>query len=71
MNAVVGSQYGDTTEAAESLIVQLHSQGKLTKPRPENLKIQHENKILKANAHFTCVGTLDLSIDTKNVCANL
>jgi hypothetical protein len=49
MSALVGSQYTATTGAAESLIAQLHSQGKLTKPRPENRKIRHENEILKAN----------------------
>jgi hypothetical protein len=30
MSAVVGSQYGATTGAAESLIAQLHSHDKLT-----------------------------------------
>jgi hypothetical protein len=49
MNAIVGSLYGSTTEAAESLIAQLHSQGKLTKPRRENRKIRHEIEILIAN----------------------
>jgi hypothetical protein len=37
------------TIAADSLISQLHWQGKLTTPRRENRKIQHENEILKAN----------------------
>jgi hypothetical protein len=37
------------TEAEESLIAQLYSQGKLTTPRHENQKFQHENEILKAN----------------------
>jgi hypothetical protein len=32
------SQYGTTTEAAESLIAQLYSQGKLTTPSCENKK---------------------------------
>jgi hypothetical protein len=41
--------YGATTIAAESLIAQLHSQGKLTTPRRENRKIRHEIKTLKAN----------------------
>jgi hypothetical protein len=36
-------------EAAESLIAQLHSQGKLITPRRENRKIRHEIEILKAN----------------------
>jgi hypothetical protein len=45
MSAVEGSQYGATTGAAKSLIAQLHSQGKLTTPRRENRKIQHENEI--------------------------
>jgi hypothetical protein len=49
MSAVVGSQYGATTGAAESLIAQLHSQGKLTKPRRENKQNRHENEILKGN----------------------
>jgi hypothetical protein len=49
MSAVVGSQYGATTGAAESLIAQLHSQGKLTTPSRENRKIRHENEIFKAN----------------------
>jgi hypothetical protein len=40
---------GYTTGAAESLIAQLHPQGKLTTPRRENQKIWHENEILKAN----------------------
>jgi hypothetical protein len=51
MTAVVDSQYGATTVAAESLIAQLHTQGKLTTPRRENRKIQHEIEILKANKH--------------------
>jgi hypothetical protein len=49
MSAIVGSQYGTTTVAAESLIAQLHSQGKLTTPRRENLKIRHEIEMFKAN----------------------
>jgi hypothetical protein len=51
MSAVVGSQYGATAGAAESLRAQLQSQGKLTKPRRENKKIPRENYILKANEH--------------------
>jgi hypothetical protein len=51
MSTVVGSQYGDTTVAAESL----DSQGKLTMLRRENLKIRHENEILKANEHASYV----------------
>jgi hypothetical protein len=39
----------DMTEAAESLIAQLYSQGKLTKPRRKNRRIRHENKILKVS----------------------
>jgi hypothetical protein len=35
--------------AAERLIDQLHSQGKLTRPRRENRKIRHKNEISKAN----------------------
>jgi hypothetical protein len=49
MKAVVDTHYGATTVAAESLIGQLHSQGKLTTPRRENRKIGHEIEILKAN----------------------
>jgi hypothetical protein len=48
MSAVLSSQYGATTVAAESLRAQLHSQGKLTTPRRENRKIRHELEILKA-----------------------
>jgi tRNA A37 threonylcarbamoyladenosine modification protein TsaB len=47
MSAALGSQYGDTTVAAESLIAQLNSQGKLTSPIRENRKIRHEIEILK------------------------
>jgi menaquinone-dependent protoporphyrinogen IX oxidase len=43
------SQNGATKEAAESLIAQLHSQGKLTTLRRENRKIRHEIENLKAN----------------------
>jgi hypothetical protein len=39
MSAVVGSQYGATTGAAESLIAQLHSQGKLTTQRRDNRQV--------------------------------
>jgi hypothetical protein len=48
MSAVLSSQYGATTGAAESLRAQLHSQGTLTTPRRENRKIRHEIEILKA-----------------------
>jgi hypothetical protein len=50
MCAVVVSQYGAMTEAAESL-AQLYSQTQsyLTTPGRKNLKILHKNKILKAN----------------------
>jgi hypothetical protein len=34
----VGSQYGATTEATESLIAQLDSKAELTMPRSENKK---------------------------------
>jgi hypothetical protein len=51
MSAVVGSQYGAKTVAAESLIAKLDSQGKLTTPRRENRKLRYENEILKANKH--------------------
>jgi hypothetical protein len=49
MSPVLGSQYGATAEAAERIIAQLHSQGKITTPRCENRKIRHEIKNLKAN----------------------
>jgi hypothetical protein len=55
MSAVMGSQDGATTEAAESLIAQLDSHGKLTTPRRKNRKIWHENEILKANEHASYV----------------
>jgi hypothetical protein len=47
MSPVVGSQYGATAGAAESLIAQLNSQSKLITPRRENRKIQQENEIKK------------------------
>jgi hypothetical protein len=49
------SHYGATTVAAESIIAQLDSQGKLTTPWRKNLKIWHKNKILKANEHLSYV----------------
>jgi hypothetical protein len=49
MRAVVDSQNGATTLAAESLIAQLHSQGKVTTPSRKNLKIRYEIEILKEN----------------------
>jgi hypothetical protein len=55
MIAVVSAQYGAITVAAESLLVQLDSQDKLTTPRRENWKIRHENEILKANEHASYV----------------
>jgi hypothetical protein len=48
------------TAAAESLIAQLHSQGKLTTSRRENKKIQHKIKILKANEHTPHVYKLQI-----------
>jgi hypothetical protein len=66
MSAVVGSQYGATAGAAESLRAQLHSQGKLTTQRHENRKIRHENAIFTANEYApACAQTSDLSFDTK------
>jgi hypothetical protein len=53
--AVVNSQYGATTVAAESLIDQLHSQGKPITPSRENRKIRHEIEILKANENDSYV----------------
>jgi hypothetical protein len=55
MSASLGSQYGATTVAAESLIAQLNSQGNLTTPRRENLKILQEIEILKAKEPTTYV----------------
>jgi hypothetical protein len=49
MSSLVGSQYGAMAEAAESLIAELYSQGKLTQTRRENKKIRDENEIVKAN----------------------
>jgi hypothetical protein len=47
-NSITGATgAGAMTEAAESLIDQLHSQGKLTTPRHKNRKIRHEIEILK------------------------
>jgi hypothetical protein len=37
------SQYGATTEAAESLMAEIISQSKLARPRRENRKIRYEN----------------------------
>jgi hypothetical protein len=48
------------TKAAESLIAQLHSQGKLTTPRHKNKKNWHEIKILKANEHTMHVNKLQI-----------
>jgi hypothetical protein len=45
LRIVVNTKHGATKEATESLIAQLHSQGKLTTPRHENWKIRHENEI--------------------------
>jgi hypothetical protein len=64
MSPVVGSQYGAMTEAVESLIAQLYSQGKLTTPRCENPKIRKLNFKCKWTRSL-CVGTSDLSNDTK------
>jgi hypothetical protein len=49
MITIVGSYYGATTEAVESLIAHLHSQGKLTMPRREDQIIRNEIKMLKPN----------------------
>jgi hypothetical protein len=53
MSPVVGSQYGATTEASESIIAQIVLQSELAAPRRENQKILHENEILKANERAT------------------
>jgi hypothetical protein len=44
---VVGSQYGATAEAAESLIAQIKSQSKLATLRRKKRKIRYENEINK------------------------
>jgi hypothetical protein len=46
--AALGFQYGAMTVAAEILIAQLNSQGKLTTAWHKNRKIQYENELLKA-----------------------
>jgi hypothetical protein len=51
MSPIEESQYGATTEAAESLIAQLYSQNKLATLRRKNRKIQYKTVILKANEH--------------------
>jgi hypothetical protein len=48
------------TGAAESLIAQLHSQGKLTAPKCKNRKIRHENEILKAKKRLHTVYELQI-----------
>jgi demethoxyubiquinone hydroxylase (CLK1/Coq7/Cat5 family) len=61
MSAVVGYQYdGATTVAAENLIAQLHSQGKLTTLRRKNRKIRYEIEVLKANEHAPHVYKLQI-----------
>jgi hypothetical protein len=55
--------YGATTGAAESLIAQLHSQGKLITLRRENRKIGHKKL---TNGSIRC-RNFRLSIDTKNI----
>jgi hypothetical protein len=52
--------------AAESLIAQLHSQGKLITPGRENRKIWHENEILKANERLHNVKVSNYT--NKHVC---
>jgi hypothetical protein len=72
MNAVVGSQYGATTGTVESLIAQLHSQGKLSTPWCENLKIRLKSEILKANERLHKVYELQINrLIPKNICENL
>jgi hypothetical protein len=48
MGAVLGSQNGAMTVAAEILIAQLHSQRRLTTALHENRKIRYENELLTA-----------------------
>jgi hypothetical protein len=55
MSAIVGSQNGATSVAAESLKAQLYTQGKLPTRSSENRKSRHENEILKANEHASYV----------------
>jgi hypothetical protein len=52
MRAIVGSQYGATTEAAESLIAQLFSQAIITTPRCENQK--NSTRKLNFKINQTC-----------------
>jgi predicted ATPase len=47
MSAVLGSQYGATTVAAENLIAQLQSQGKLTTGIHRGAKIEKFDTKLK------------------------
>jgi hypothetical protein len=61
-------QDGAKTVAAENLIAQLHSQGKLTAPRRESQKFLHETKILKVKeptpyVHIVTTGNILLFYD--------
>jgi hypothetical protein len=60
MSAVVDSQYGARTVAAESLIAQLHSKAKLTTLSRENRKIRHEIEILETSEHDSHVKELQV-----------
>jgi hypothetical protein len=72
MRAVVDSQYGATTVAAESLVANLHSQLSSTTPSRENRKIRNEIEVLKANEHASYVKELQIyRLIPKNICANL
>jgi protein-L-isoaspartate O-methyltransferase len=64
MSPILGS--GATSEDSESLIAQLHTQGKLTAPRRKTQKIRHEIEILKSKrTRYASAQTSDLSNDTK------
>jgi hypothetical protein len=52
MNAAWGSEYGATTVAAESLIAQLHSKGKVTMPRRENLALSVKIGLMFSSIFF-------------------
>jgi hypothetical protein len=72
MSPVVGSSFRAMPEAGESLIAQLHSQGRVTTPRLENKKKSTRNRNFKSKRTlYACVETSDLLNDTKNTPQNL
>jgi hypothetical protein len=72
MSSVVGSQYGATTVAVESLIAQLDSKGKLTTPRQENQKNFTRKRDFKhKQTPFVYVYELQIyRLIPKNICSN-